>query len=160
MSNTKPVLPVFTQSLTPEGTHLEGTLEGSEMGLDEDHFAHDGGAVKYDLKVYPASGDIIVQGRVLAPFKLMCSRCGEFFSHDIVLDDFLAVYPVEEYPEVIDIFPEMRECILLKVPSYPDCETNGGRKCGFSEKKEGILDDSNSPEGDLRWDALDNLRDL
>lgn len=148
------------QNLADERRRFSGLLEKGHLGLERDRFVHEGGDLVFDLTVYFAGTEILVEGRIEVEVQLMCSHCGDFFPYDLVVERFIAAYESAAHPEEVDPLPEIREELLLKLPSYPDCSLHGGRSCPFQEKLAEAAPPEAPPKGDQRWEALDNLSDL
>lgn len=129
--------------LDPEGEELEGEVDC--VDLDEE-FVHPFGGIRYRLTVQPLGSELLVRGHLEQDFDLVCSRCGEDFDDTIKVDDFLQSYEISEKTTEVDLTDDVRECIILALPSYPVC----------SEACPGIAQAEEKPQDD-RWSALDKL---
>lgn len=129
--------------LDPEGEELEGEVDC--IDLDEE-FVHPFGGIRYQLTVQPLGNELLVRGHLEQDFELVCSRCGEDFDDTIKVDDFLQSYEISEKTTEVDLTDDVRECIILNLPSYPVC----------SEDCPGIVQTVEKPQDD-RWNALDKL---
>lgn len=129
--------------LDPEGEELEGEVDC--IDLDEE-FVHPFGGIRYQLTVQPLGSELLVRGHLEQDFELVCSRCGEDFDDTIKVDDFLQSYEISEKTTEVDLTDDVRECIILNLPSYPVC----------SEDCPGIVQTVEKPQDD-RWSALDKL---
>ena len=118
--------------LSPEGTQLAGEIPGEILGLEEDKFAHSDGPIQYDVFAYIVSHELIVKGVLKAPVALLCGRCAEFYSTFLVVSSFLRAYPISEGVEKVDLTDDIREDIIVEIPSYPACPYKGGGVCTFS----------------------------
>lgn len=144
--------------LSPEGSTFTGELPASILQLEEDKFAHPDGPVKYDLFVYLVSHELIVKGRLEVPVKLLCGRCGGFFSTNLIVSSFLRGYPVSEGVDKLDITDDLREDLVLEIPSYPRCEYEGTGVCPFSGVNLDELKVKEPPPVASPWSALDQLK--
>lgn len=144
--------------LSPEGSTFVGELPGSILELEEDKFAHADGPVSYDFFVYVVSHELIVKGRVEAPVKLLCGRCGGFFSTKLVVSSFLRGFPIAEGLEKLDITGDIREDVLLELPNYPRCGYEGAGTCPFSGINLDELKVAEPPPVESPWSALDKLK--
>lgn len=129
--------------LDPEGEELEGEVDC--VDLDEE-FVHPFGGIRYSLTAELIGSELLVRGHLEQDFELVCSRCGEDFDDTISVDDFLQSYEISEKMTEVDLTDDVRECIILNLPSYPVC----------SEDCPGIVQKEETPQDD-RWSALDKL---
>ena len=130
--------------LDPEGEELEG--EADIIDLDEDLVKPFGG-VRYRLSAQVIGTELLVRGHVEQDFTLVCSRCGKDFDDTVKVDDFLTSVEIDEKTEEVDLTDEVRECIILALPTYPVCD----------EACPGIEQKTEMPKDD-RWGALDELK--
>ncbi len=114
-------LTIDTSRVDPEGEELEGEVDC--VDLDEP-FVKPFGGVRYVLHIQVFGSELLVRGRLEQDFDLVCSRCG---------------------PEV-DLTEELRESIILALPTYPVCD----------ETCPGVEQTVEMPSDD-RWNVLDNL---
>ena len=130
--------------LDPDGEELEGEVEC--VDLDEE-FVKAFGGVRYRLHVQAIGSELLVRGGLEQDFDLVCSRCGRDFEDTIHVDDFVASFEIGENTEEIDLTEEIRESVILNLPTYPVCDET----CpGVEQKTEGRLADD-------RWNVLDKL---
>ena len=127
----------------PEGEILEGEIDC--VDLDEE-FVKPFGGVRYRLSVQVLGSELLVQGRLEQDFDLVCSRCGKDFDTTIHVDDFTNSYEIGEKTQDVDLTEDVRESIILTLPSYPVCD----------EACPGIAWRGETPP-DERWKALDGL---
>ena len=76
----------------------------------------------------------------------MCSRCGKDFDDTIKVEDFTASFEISEDSPEVDLTEELRESIILALPTYPVCD----------ETCPGVEQTVEMPSDD-RWNVLDNL---
>ena len=145
--------------LSSEGANLyEGEDPGEVLDLQDDRFVHAGGAVSYRLEAQIVSHELVVRGSTGTEVSLLCCRCGGFFSTRIEVSSFLRAYPISEGAETVDVTPDLREEILLALPSFPACEWKGEQGvCPHSGVDVGELKRSQELADDNRWDALNGL---
>ena len=129
--------------LDPEGEELEGEVDA--VDLDE-AFVKPFGGIRYRLNVQLFGTELLVKGHLEQDFDLVCSRCGKDFDDTVKVDDFVTSFEVSENTEEVDLTDEVRECIILALPTYPVCD----------EACPGIEQKTEMPEDD-RWGALDQL---
>ena len=113
----------------------------------EDEFLKPFAGLRYELGVILVGTELLVRGKLEQDFEAACSRCGEDFDFTVKIHDFAASFAVNEKTEFVELTTELRECILLDLPTYPVCRED----CPGIEKTE-----TEAP--DFRWDALDDLK--
>ena len=139
-------LNIYLSEVTEEGLELSGTIDDSIYGF-EDEFLKPFAGLRYELGVLHVGSELLVRGRIEQDFEAVCSRCGEDFDFTVKIPDFAASFEINEKTEFVELTTEVRECILLALPTYPVCRED----CPGIEKKEEKAPDS-------RWDALDDLK--
>lgn len=137
-------LTVDVQRLDPAGEDFEGEVEC--VDLDED-FVKSFGGVRYQLNAQLFGSELLVRGRLEQDFSLVCSRCGKDFDDTVKVDDFTASYEISEKKQEVDLTEDVRESIILNLPSYPVCEET----CPGVEKVAAMPNDD-------RWSVLDKLK--
>ena len=137
-------LAVDVTRLDPDGEFLEGELFCVDV---DEEFVHPFGGVRYRLDVRLFGTELLVRGRLEQDFDLVCSRCGEDFDTTVKVEDFTESYEVSEKIQEVDLTEDIRESIILALPSYPVCRED----CpGIVQKDEKPVDD--------RWNVLNKLK--
>ena len=127
-----------------EGEEIEG--EVGCVDLDEE-FVKPFGGVRYRLKLQVFGTELLVRGHLEQDFDLVCCRCGKDFDDTIKVDDFTVSHEIDEKSPEVDLTDELRESIILTLPTYPVC----AEACpGIEQKVEMPTDD--------RWGALEGLK--
>jgi len=85
--------------------------------------------VHYDLHAEIVGQELLVRGSVSTRFAGICTRCGGPLDIEIRDDAFCSSLPLEEEPQEVDLTPELRESILLALPSHPVCRPDCGGLC-------------------------------
>lgn len=130
--------------LDPEGEELEG--EVGAVDLDEE-FVHTVGGVRYRLSAQVFGTELLVRGSLAQDFSLVCSRCGKDFDDTVAVDDFTVSHAIDEKNPEVDLTEDVRESIILALPTYPVCDD----AClGIEQKTEMPADE--------RWSALEKLK--
>ena len=127
-----------------DGEELEGEVEC--VGLDEE-FVKSFGGVRYRLNAQLFGTELLVRGHLEQDFDLVCSRCGKDFDDTIHVDDFTQSYQIDEKNPEVDLTEDVRESIILTLPTYPVCV----------ETCPGIEQQVEKPKDD-RWDVLNSLK--
>lgn len=130
--------------LDPEGETFEGEVEAVDL---EESFVRPFGGIRYRLFVQTLGTELLVKGRLEQDFDLVCSRCGKDFDDTIKVEDFLTSMEIDEKTREIDLTNELRESIILALPSYPVC----------TETCPGVVSEVEKPKDD-RWGALDGIK--
>ena len=136
-------LTIDTSRVDPEGETIEGEVDC--VDLDEP-FVKPFGGVRYVLQIQVFGSELLVRGRLEQDFDLVCSRCGKDFDDTIKVEDFTASFEIGEDSPEVDLTEELRESIILALPTYPVCD----------ETCPGVEQTVEMPSDD-RWNVLDNL---
>jgi len=139
-------LKVYVARVSRDGDELSGAIDDGVYEL-HDEFLKPFGGLRYELGVQMFGGELLVRGKLEQDFEAACSRCGKDFDFTVKVPDFTASFATDDKTEAVDLTPELRESILLTLPTYPVCRED----CPGIEKTEKEAPDS-------RWDALDNLK--
>ena len=143
--------------LDPDGETYEGTLDDAVLDLN-DRFLSPFAGIRYALDVRRIGRELLVRGSLEQDFSAVCSRCGEDFDFTVKVPDFVSSLEVDEKTEFVDLTDELRQSIILALPSYPVCRQDCRGVCVTCGKNlnEGPCSCSHS-ERDSRWGALDAL---
>ena len=128
----------------PEGEEIEG--EVACVDLDEE-FVKAFGGVRYCLHVQVFGTEMLVRGHLEQDFDLVCSRCGKDYDDTVKVDDFTISYEISDKSPEVDLTEDVRESIILALPTYPVC----------AEACPGVQQRVAMPEDD-RWGALDGFK--
>lgn len=130
--------------LDPSGEELVGEVDC--VNLDEP-FVKPFGGIRYRLTAQVFGTELLVRGHLEQDFDLVCSRCGKDFDDTVKVDDFTQSYELTEQTQEVDLTADVRESIILTLPTYPVCRES----CPGIEQKE-------ATPADDRWNVLDNLQ--
>lgn len=140
-----------------EGRSLEGTEAAEMLDLEPGSQIIPAGPVRYALRVQFVSGELVVEGVVEAPVELLCSRCGERFHRTVREPALRTMLEVPNAHVAVDLTGEVREAILLALPSHPLCQP-GCRglcvRCGANLNR-GLCRCGTRTE--VRWGPFDSL---
>lgn len=158
-----PSLCIDPRSLPAEGRRWQGSLPPSFLALAENDPARPAGPIFFELHATRDDDDLLVTGRLRAPFRLDCVRCLQPLDFLVDLDAYATEIPIEN-EQIIDLTNWLREDILLALPGYPRCEDSNvqPRDCAA----EGRFDRASKEEADVTpsasnsgvWDALNQLQ--
>jgi len=136
-------LTIDASRLAADGEDISGEVDC--VDLDEELVRPFGG-VRYSLNARVYGTELLVRGRLEQDYDLVCSRCGRDFDDTVAVEDYVFSCPVDEKNPEVDLTEDVRECIILALPTYPVC----------SETCPGVGQKAEMPADD-RWQALDGL---
>ena len=143
--------------LADDGETFEGVLDDTVLALDDPYLSPFAG-LRYALSVQQLGRELLVRGRLEQDFAGVCSRCGADFDFTVHVDDFTASYACDEKSEFVDLTGDVRESIILHLPTYPVCRSDCRGICAQCGKN---LNDGpcacSAERHDSRWDVLDDL---
>jgi uncharacterized protein len=99
-----------------------------EWGPDDDLFRPIA-PVSYELSAERLGDELLVRGHVSTRFGGVCTRCGGPLDIEVRDDAFCVSVPVPDDTQEVDLTPELRESILLALPSHPVCRAECGGLC-------------------------------
>lgn len=140
------------------GEDFSGTLDDAILELADDKFLHPFAGVRYDVSAQVLGSELLVRGTLAQDFETVCSRCGADFDFTVTVPDFTASFEVAEKTEFVDLTDEIRQCIILALPTYPVCRPDCRGICPTCGKNlnEGSCGCAGAA-ADSRWGALDAL---
>ena len=143
--------------LDPDGEAYEGTLDDAVLDLNDEYLKPFAG-IRYALDVRRIGQELLVRGRLEQDFDAVCSRCGGDFDFTVKVPSFTTSREVDEKSEFVDLTDELRQSIILALPSYPVCRQDCRGVCVTCGKNlnEGPCACVHE-ERDDRWGALDAL---
>ena len=143
--------------LDRDGEDFEGVLDDAVLDL-HDEFLRPFAGIRYRLSVQLAGHELLVRGVLEQDFEAVCSRCGADFDFTASVPDFLASFETDEKTEFADLTDELRQSIILALPTYPVCRADCHGVCPTCGKNlnEGLCTCVHE-ERDGRWGALDAL---
>ncbi len=134
---------IDTARLNSDGEKFSGEVACIDLN---EPFVKPFGGVRYTLFAQAFGNELLVRGHLEQDFDLVCSRCGKDFDDTIKVDDFTQSYEISDEKSEVDLTEDIRESIILALPTYPVC----------AETCPGIARTAEKPVDD-RWSALDNL---
>lgn len=153
-------------NLPEEGEDFTGEIPAEFYELkDGDTKAASG--LQYDVRVQRFEGELLITGAIQTTFELTCMRSLHKYLQTITLPSIAISIEISESGEdgIIDASDELREEILLELPTNPRCE-NGDDPgtCEINPKYLAVdnptgVELDNAPAGDepSPWAALDSL---
>jgi len=159
-------LRIDLDSLPEEGMALSGELSADLFDLPEGD-ARAVGPLHYELWVQRFGSELLLTGKLSAPFEFTCVRTLHPFIQTIRLENAAISLEIGKSSEM-EASEALREEILIQFPANPRCEEGDDpMECKIDSRylsvdKPGNDGLSTPPrtEGDDRWSALDDLKDL
>ncbi len=155
---------IFIEDIPTEGLHLKGELPDTIFGLDPKDSIRPAGPVHYSIDIYSFEDGVSLTGSLGGPFQLQCGTCLEYFDFEANFPNWTSNLDTEEGQISFDPTIEIREDILMGLPSSPRCDDFAeGHVCPKAHLLEETRDESSDDEGedddDGRnvWGALDQI---
>ncbi|MDG2399333.1 MAG: hypothetical protein P8M04_02055 [Akkermansiaceae bacterium] len=150
-------------NLADEGQHFEGELSPEIFDLQESDIISVS-ALKYSLFTQRFDTELLLTGSLEATFELTCMRSLHPFKQTISMPS--AAVSIELGNDgIIDPAPQIREEILLELPTNPRCEDGDApANCEIDPKYLAVdkptddgVEPARAPEKPNPWGALDVL---
>ncbi len=160
------MIKVNTANIGPDGMEVSGTEEPGFLELDttEGIPVSVRGPVRYDLRAVMVGEDLLVTGSAFAELVTKCSLCLKEVVRRIGSGK-ICIHKEKVPEEIVDLTEDVREDILLSVPSRFKCSDDckglcpgcgadlNSERCSCKKKK------TKKPEkDDHTWDALNKLK--
>ena len=140
------------------GLRLEGASELGALELGESEFITPIGGMSYTLNVEVFGTELLVRGAVWQKMTCVCSRCADTFETEVRDAEFVYCLEINEQTDCVDLTGEVREAIILALPSYPVCSKTCKGLCMTCGKNlNGGICTCHEAGLDNRWGALDGL---
>lgn len=159
-------LPIDLEELPDEGMALSGELSADLFDLPQGD-AQPAGPLHYELWAQRFGSELLLTGRIEAPFEFTCVRTLHSFVQTIRLGSAAVSLEIGEESRM-EASEALREEVLIHFPANPRCEdADEPHICEIDSRylsvdkpgKDG-LSTPPRPEGDDRWSTLDQLGDL
>ena len=152
--------------LPDEGKEVAGELPAGIFDLPEED-AKALGPLEYELHAQRFGTELLLSGRLSAPFEFTCVRTLHPFRQTIRVEDAAISLEIGDAAQ-IDATEALREEILIHFPVDPLCdEGDEPQKCEIDPRylsvdkpRQDALPTPPRDGGDDRWSALDELKDL
>ncbi len=152
--------------ISPDGMEVSGTEDAAFLDLENTEgipvSVH--GPVRYNLHAAMVGEDLLVTGSAFAELATKCSLCLKDVVQKIGSDK-ICIHKEKVPEDIIDLTEDVREEILLSVPSRFKCSEDckglcpgcgadlNSERCKCRKKKT-----QEPKKDDHTWDALDNLK--
>jgi DUF177 domain-containing protein len=143
---------IHLKQIPDKGAHLEGEEDCPIQELEAENIRC-AGPLHYSLDVGISGDSLWANGTLRQPLELQCVSCLEKFVHTIEVTAF-AVHIELTGPETVDLTPQMREDILLNLPTHPHCDRDGQRVCKAPHPDPATKEAQRKPD----WSPLDKLK--
>jgi uncharacterized metal-binding protein YceD (DUF177 family) len=136
---------------------VAGDLDPAILNLEDTEWTAKS-PIRFSVEISLSGGDIYGLGYAALDLTATCVKCLEEFSSALEIPD-LALHKEADGRELVDLTDELREDILLILPSHPRCDVDGNRECSatFRTGPQAPLADElvARPEA---WNALDQFK--
>ena len=143
--------------LQSDGETFAGKDPVEVWGWDNNELLRPVGPLVYNFFIGPVSGELLVRGKMNATVECSCARCLEWFEIDLVEPDFIISRELAECDAVVDLTDEMREAIVLALPTYPVCDEECKGLCPYCGINRNLESCSCEAPTDDRWSGLDKV---
>lgn len=139
------------------GEEFVGAVDDAILECDGELLRPFGG-IRYELTAQQFGTELLVRGTLAQDFDAVCCRCGGDFDFTATVTDFATSVEVGEKTDFVDLTDELRQSIILALPSYPVCRPECLGVCPTCGKNlnEGPCTCRHETR-DSRWGALDAL---
>jgi len=143
--------------LKRDGEDFSGVIDDSVYAFEDEYLKPFAG-LRYDVFAQRLGRELLVRGALEQDFSAVCSRCGADFDFTVKVPDFTVSVEVDEKSEFTDLTNELRESIILSLPTYPVCREDCRGICQTCGKNlnEGACSCVRE-DRDGRWDVLESL---
>ena len=153
-------------SLPEDGKNLAGELAPEVFYLPAGD-AQPVGPLVYDLWAQRYGSELLLTGSLAAPFEFTCVRTLHPFIQTIRVEQAAISLEIGQEGD-LDASEALREEVLIHFPVDPKCEDGDtpqgceidSRYLAVDKPTESGQETRPRAEGDDRWSALDNLKDL
>ena len=126
---------------------LNGSVSSSIFEIQKNEGLSFKEDIKYEFHVQKTSLDIIITGKVSTIVTYECVRCLNYFEDEIIVNNLVFSYQLNEEGDLIDLTPDICEEFLLRLSIMPICNEQckglcpvcgkdlNKRLCKCSEKK-------------------------
>ena len=153
---------VNLRHLEEKNVRIEGEISARELDLEHaDEMIKAEQPLLYELDVERKGPSLLVHGKLHLTLDCECVRCLRPFEHQVDLDPYDALIPLEgeeRVPvdnDIVDLTPYLREDIFLAFPQHPLCEAECDGLPQLAESKQS----GDSSQGQKSaWDELNKLK--
>jgi uncharacterized metal-binding protein YceD (DUF177 family) len=153
-------------NLPEEGKSFSGELSHEIFDLPKED-AQPTGPLIYDIWAQRFGTELLLTGRLSAPFEFTCVRTLHPFTQTIHLEDAAISIEITQEGE-FDIADSLREEVLIHFPLDPKCEDGDEtmtceidpRYLSVDKPPQDGIPTAPRADGADRWSALDNIKDL
>ncbi len=138
-------------------TQVSGDLDPAILNLEQTEWSSTS-PIRFSVEISLSGGDIYGLGYAAIDLVSKCVKCLEDFSSSLEIPD-LAIHKEADGRELVDLTDELREDILLLLPSHPRCDVDGNRECSatFRTAPQAPLADEPVDRSDA-WNVLDQFK--
>jgi uncharacterized metal-binding protein YceD (DUF177 family) len=150
-----PELKIHLRQLAHGSLHVEEDLDPAFLDLPAAG-AEAISPVHCRLDVGLSDGGLFATGSLSVRIRQQCVKCLQFFESTLEVPNF-AMQVELNGSESVDLTPEIREDILLVLPSHPRCDADGRTNCPASFQSAPAAPLTEEADHSA-WDALDQFK--
>lgn len=137
--------------------HVNEDLDPAFLNLEATNWAPTS-PVHCTFDVSVTGQNLLALGQASITIEAACVKCLQEFVSMLTASG-LALHKELDGRELVDLTEELREDILLILPSHPRCDADGSRECPatFRSAPDSAIDDSTSGASDA-WNVLDQFK--
>lgn len=146
-------------NVSAEGSVFEGEEDAALLDLTSADLYSPAGPIHYRLEAHLVGRRLVVRGMVEVPLSAICRRCGRSFSTIGRESCFLYEYKTREGQRDVDVTPDIREALLLRLEPHPLCAPACAGlcpHCGRDLNSGPCMCGPGESPAERRWSALDD----
>ena len=114
--------------------------------------------VRAELWLQNLGSEIVARGQVEVDVLAACARCLEFYSTTLSDSSFVRSFATDEVAEILNLGEDIRESLLLELPSFPLCSPACKGLCPLCKNNLNNSACGCEPQpADDRWSGLQSL---
>ncbi|MCX7818189.1 MAG: DUF177 domain-containing protein [Kiritimatiellae bacterium] len=147
--------------VSAEGSLFEGEEDGALLELSANDLYTVSEPIRYRLIARKVGRRLVVSGAVEIRLQARCRRCARSFSTFLRESCFLYEYETREGQRDVDVTPELREALLLRLDPHPLCAPACAGlcpRCGRDLNSGPCGCEPRGSPNQSRWSALDKWK--
>ena len=129
---------IRVRDIRPEGLEIQDTIEPDLLGLQKDDILFFSKPIKVEAELEKVNSTVLAKTNVQGKFSTACARCLEAVERPWD-EEYYLDFPVDKTTEYIDLEDNIRQEILMNLPTRILCKDDCQGlclKCGANLNKE------------------------
>jgi len=144
--------------LDQDGERLVGEDPADILGWDpDDELLYPTTPARWEVEAEILGSELLVRGTVRMDFGGICCRCGGALAIEVQDPEFCVSVEIADETQEVDLTDEVRESILLALPSHPVCRADCQGLCPRCGRRLELGDCDCEPFISPAWEALAGL---